>query len=213
MKAVNIKSFKSLLPMVMAFFFGLSVSSCNDSDLADALEGIWLSDEIETAEGDGAKFLQQTYYEFAKTDDAVDGGKFFEEVSGTFTMEDEGLVMSGTVISRISGTWEVLMGDLCLTYDMSSLTVDVADVDASLADDADEVSQLAFMDAHASGEFDKANLKEEMQNMVYEDLKSQYQADNDEGNSFSNLKVENGMMSFKTGDIGVMTFRKMLGKN
>ncbi len=213
MKAVNIKSFKSLLPMVMALLFGLSVSSCNDSDLADALEGIWLSDEIETAEGDGAKFLQQTYYEFAKTDDAVDGGKFFEEVSGTFTMEDEGLVMSGTVISRISGTWEVLMGDLCLTYDMSSLTVDVADVDASLADDADEVSQLAFMDAHASGEFDKANLKEEMQNMVYEDLKSQYQADNDEGNSFSNLKVENGMMSFKTGDIGVMTFRKMLGKN
>lgn len=205
----NIKLGKNLLCVVMALLLCMAMSSCNDSDLAEALKGTWLSDEMEFTESDGSKFVQQTYYEFTKTDDVIDGGKFYEEVSGTFTAGDEGLVLTGTVVSRVTGTWDVTMGELYLTYDLSSLTVDVDDASASLADDADEDAQWAFMDAQASGEFDKASLKKELRNMAYGDLKSQYQTENDEDDPYSDLKVEDNVMSFKTSDIGVMKFRKI----
>lgn len=108
--------------------------------------------------------------------------------------------MTCTATSNITGEWEVLMGDLKLTYDLSSLDVTIDDIDARLSSDADDIAREAFADAQDAGMFDADD--EENRQMVYEELRAQYQADNDEDTYYSDLKVEGGVLSFDTGDFG-----------
>lgn len=158
----------------------VALTSCGDSDLADAMIGRWQG-EFEATDDDGATSEQSLAFDFTTSDDIMDGGKFTEQRTETFTFEDEGLVMTCTATANITGEWEVLMGDLKLTYDLSSLDVTIDDIDARLSSDADD---------------------EENRQMAYEELRAQYQADNDEDTYYSDLKVEGGVLSFDTGDFG-----------
>ena len=183
-----------------------ALTSCGDSDLADAMIGRWQG-QIEAIDADGAISEQSLTYDFTTSDDIIDGGKFTEQRTETFTFEDEGLVMTCTATSNIAGEWEVLMGDLKLTYDLSSLDVTINDIDARLSSGADDIARDAFADAMEAGMFDAGD--EDNRQMVYEELRAQYQADNDSDTYYSGLKVEGGVMSFDSGDFGRVEFHRI----
>ena len=180
-KIIIMKTKKTMKTCLMAAVLCVvALTSCGDSDLADAMIGRWQG-EFEATDDDGATSEQSLAFDFTTSDDIMDGGKFTEQRTETFTFEDEGLVMTCTATANITGEWEVLMGDLKLTYDLSSLDVTIDDIDARLSSDADD---------------------EENRQMAYEELRAQYQADNDEDTYYSDLKVEGGVLSFDTGDFG-----------
>ncbi len=182
----------------------LSLVSCGDTDLANAVTGKWRGTMEYTDEG--AKIKQVVSYDFIKSEDVVDGGKFVEKVRETMTFEDIGLIMTCTATSTISGEWEILVGDLNLTYDLSTLEVNIEDVDGHLADDADDVAYEAFLEAQASGMFDESK---EAYDMVYDESRRQYQTSNDEGSSYSDVKIDGNTMTFYTGDVGKVIFHRI----
>ncbi len=199
-KIIIMKTKKTMKTCLLAAVLCVvALTSCGDSDLADAMIGRWQG-EFEATDDDGATSEQSLAFDFTTSDDIMDGGKFTEQRTETFTFEDEGLVMTCTATANITGEWEVLMGDLKLTYDLSSLDVTIDDIDARLSSDADDIAREAFADAQDAGMFDADD--EENRQMAYEELRAQYQADNDEDTYYSDLKVEGGVLSFDTGDFG-----------
>lgn len=55
-----------------------ALTSCGDSDLADAMIGRWQG-QIEATDADGAISEQSLTYDFTTSDDIIDGGKFTEQ--------------------------------------------------------------------------------------------------------------------------------------
>lgn len=197
----------------------LGFTSCSDAKLAKEMEGTWHV-TLNMKDYEGTPYTQEQFYEFTNVkSDSKDGGTFIERTVNPIEEEVEGIAVKYTATSVISGEWEVLFGDLYMTYNLSSFDVFVDDVDYKFSDNIDYGTALDYMGAAiASAMFgqeliDKEELAKEIRKEVYKSLYEEYEqqnrADREEGASYANLKIENGIMSFDTYDIGRMQLNRV----
>ncbi|OKZ18675.1 MAG: hypothetical protein BHV77_13035 [Bacteroides sp. 43_108] len=196
-----------------------ALTSCGDAELAEKAEGTWQT-TLNMKNEEGMPYEQTQIYSFTNDKNSgKDGGTFVEYLTNVAKEEEEGIVVNYTVTSTITGSWEVLFGDLCITYNLSSLDVNVNEVNYKLSDDVSPGMALdywsASIDAAMEGYelIDRSELKKEIRKEVYNSLLDEYEkfnADREEnGSVFADLKIENGIMSFMTSDVGCMEFKRV----
>lgn len=194
---------------------GIALTSCNDEKLAKSADGKWatsltLKDEYGTPYTQG-----QTYvFNYVKSD-SKDGGSFTEQTETAMTEEEDDFEVSYTAKTSIRGEWEIIFGDLYMTYDLSSLDVAITDVDYKLSDGTDFSTRLDYAEAAIGAAMfgqeliNKKELAEEIRKNAYKSFYEVYESSNDEGSYYEELKIENGVMSFQTSDVGRMRLRKV----
>ena len=195
------------------FFIGVSLlfTSCNDTKLAQQLDGIWTGGYNVSYDDGSKEHIKETLkFSFNENSDN-DNGTFTEVLEGKMHISDDDGTMTCNYRSRIEGRYEVLAGDLYLYYNMSTLAVDVDENDIDISFDH-ALDQLEY--EAASVEYITSTLrspKEEMakeaKKEIYRTLFHQYkQTDEDVG--FLDLKVSDTEMSFDTEDMGRFTFHR-----
>ena len=199
--------------IVLTLLCCLALSSCNDEKLAKQMEGTWQG-SYRTVYDNGAKERVEKVltFHYDENDEWNDGGTFVEELYGT-SNDIELIFADGTVDcryrSRIKGTWSVDFGDLYLTYNVTTLEVEInnSDVDLKLDRFTDQLNMAGYMLETLSDP--KDDIVKEAKKSLYKDLFHQYKQSNADEAAFGDLKVSANELSFETDDLGRMTFRRV----
>ena len=145
---------------------------------------------------------------FEKTDDY--SGSFIEErnirVEG---VEDEDITASFVAHSRVNGTWEVMVGDLYLKYQLSTLRVSVDGESAKFnyASPIYEMKKYSYWAATLRNP--EIDFVEALRKDVYSSLFDDYQEITREDLPFTDLSINENIMTMKTGDSEIMTYQRM----
>ena len=168
-----------------------SLSSCDDSRLAEAADGTWES-SFKVKDEYGTPTACHQIYEFEHIkSDYTDGGNFTEYRTMQCQEQEEGITATYTVKYQVEGEWEIIINDLYLTYDLQSLEVSVEDLKCN--------SFFADIDY----------LTEEIRKNAYKSLYDDCEAFNDEDGCYPNLEVDDKTMSFETSDVGRIEFTRI----
>lgn len=202
--------FVNTLTKVLMALFVICLSSCGDAELAKKANGVWQT-SIEVTEDDGTTYPQTVTLNFTYADSKTkDGGTFVERVVSHLEEEEGEIVVNCTTTSTISGEWEVLMGDLHMTYNLSSLNVSITDLDFDISDDTDLYATSMYgLDTSI-----KNGIKDEIQREIYKNMHDEYSETNgNEGNGirYTDLSIENDIMSFNTLDNGNIELTRVNG--
>lgn len=206
------RSFLFVITCLVLFF-----ASCDDADLAKKADGTW-GTTVNMKDNEGNPFSEQWIFKFKHVeDDYKDGGTFVEQWHAAMKEEVDGLQVSYTYTTSISGDWEVLVGDLYLKYRLNTLEVSIEDVDLGLSEDADlenvlEIMGIGFEAAFTGKDVEKL-LKKEIRKNIYQSMYGNYEEQNNDseenGACFQNFMVNDDMLSFDTFDIGVVKFKRL----
>lgn len=195
----------------------ITLSSCSDSQLAQKAAGCWQGEfNLKNEEGQPYS-LTTTYCFHYRENSEKDGGTFVQSNRALQQFREEGVVVEATVISEIKGSWEVLFGDLSLTYKLSSLEVRVTDVKYRISQKADMDTQFGIIEheltsAFTGGASMKELLAEEIRKESYQSLYAQYLNDNEEENLYTGLEIKDDTLSFETMDEGIVRFVRIDNK-
>ena len=207
---------KTLLQVITIMSFTLT--ACEDAKLAKEASGTWettlnLKDEY------GTPYDQHQTYTFQYIeDDMKDGGTLIECTETTLTEESDDIEVTYTAKTSIQGKYELIWGDLYITYNLSSLDVVISNVSYKISDTADLSTQLDYAQAAIGmallGQelINKDELAEEIRKNAYKSFYETYEASNEEdeeGACYKEVKIENGTMSFVTSDVGRMHLKKV----
>ncbi len=178
----------------VAMFIALFMTSCNDEDLAKAAHGVWTTGELVEIDDDGEPINYCTTYIFKYNPNAkYDGGTFVEMCEFTTHPEHDDLITEFSATVTISGRWEIIYGDMVLTYNLSSLDVAVDNYDVTLSDDADYSTYLWYEEMHSKM---KREMPEEHRKATYQMFYTDYQENNEQ--RCENLSIDHGFMSYDT---------------
>lgn len=198
---------------ILALLCSLALTSCGDAKLAKQMDGAWKG-SYTVSYDDGAKEEVQKKIIFRYDEDNAteDGGSFVEELYGKMNNIDLEMIdgtMSYRYRSRITGKWEVLLGDLYLTYDIGSLEVKVGkdDIDMKLNRLTDQLNMFNYTLGTLSDPIKE--IAQESQKDIYRELFHQYQESNDPESCYGNIEVSENELRFDTDDLGRMTFRRL----
>lgn len=193
----------------------LAATSCSDADLAKASEGRWVN-TCQLKDDEGIPYTQSTLYTFNHIDsNTKDGGTFVEKIRIEQMLEEDGLSLNYDLVSSVSGEWEIIFGDLYLTYDPSTLEVKMDNFDFNLSADASSEMRLGMAGINLyeslTGEdlLDVEGIKEELREGFYQDLSLKYAETNEEDICYPNLQVEGNSMSFDTEDVGRIELHRL----
>jgi len=102
----------------------LTVSSCSDKHFAKELNGKWMTDYIMSySDGEKDSITEHVTFYYVPNSEK-DGGTFTEtRYYKTNEIEDNDYNYSVKSKSSISGNYEVILGDLSLKYNVSTLVV------------------------------------------------------------------------------------------
>lgn len=181
------------------------MSSCNDISLAEKLDGTWKG-SVTISYDDQSKEVQEVYQKFKYFEDNIDNDGNIVEVRDCQVkdVDLDGMTMDVKYRTYISGTWEVLNGDLYIKYDVSTLKVKISPDDVELHENNALVG-LALLAGMLGGNtpYDIVN---DLQKDLYKDLFHQYQesVDDDGEITYPNLKVEDNNASYDASDIGTL---------
>ena len=180
--------------------YGLAVlcfSSCQDAKLAEQLGGTWHT-SFALKDEDGMPYTEEQDVKFVHIRSNVkDGGRFKEKVTTEIKFEEYTMNVSCKQVCTISGEWEIIGGDLYMEYDLSSLDVEVEDVNRELL--WDDVLDSVF-----GIDYDNM-LAEEIRKNAYRELYEFYSGshkENDKGDCCLDLSIEDNTMSYSTSDLG-----------
>lgn len=183
--------------------------------MAKAAEGQWVN-TCQLKDDEGTPYTQSTMYTFNHIDsDSKDGGTFVEKVRIEQMEEEDGMSLNYSLLSSISGEWEIVFGDLYLTYDPSTLEVTVDNFDFNLTADATTEMRIGMaginMYESLTGEdlLDTEELKKEIQDNYYLAQRQRCVEANEEDNYLSDFQVEGNSMSFGTADVGRLKFHRL----
>lgn len=189
--------------------------SCSDADLAEAAEGQWVN-TCQLKDDEGIPYTQSTLYTFNHIDDGEkDGGTFVEKVRIEQMEEEDGMSLNYSLLSSVNGEWEIVFGDLYLTYDPSTLEVTVDNFDFNLTADATTEMRIGMaginMYESLTGEdlLDTEELKKEIQDNYYLAQRQRCVETNEADNCLSDFQVEGNSMSFGTADVGRIEFHRL----
>lgn len=181
--------------------------SCSDIKLAEKLDGTWKG-SITISYDDQSKEEQVVYQKFDYSDETVDNDGRIVEVRDCQVkdVDLDDMTMDVKYRSYISGTWEILNGDLYIKYDVSTLRVKVNVDDVKLHYN-NALAGLAAL-AGMLGGYSPYDIVNDLQKDLYKDLFHQYQegVDNDGEIGYPNLKVGDNNMSYDTSDVGTIHF-------
>ena len=190
-----------------------AAASCSDGELAEKADGSWIN-KSELTDEDGDPYTQISLITFHHAPDGTtDGGTFVERTYWKQDWEDENLAYSYASTTEVKGEWEIVMGDLHQTYDLSSLTVSLDHFDYKPAN-ADVAWQMLDYTLENLGQdlIDKEEFGEEMRKADYKDMRAHYASHNKEaaeGACFTELKITGETLSFVTDDMGRMTYHSI----
>lgn len=188
---------------ILLLFAGLMLPSCNDGKLTKAAEGTWQT-TLQYKDEYGNPLEQELVYTF-KCGESGDNNHFIEQITQSLEEEADDFIISYTAISTIEGDWEVLLGDLHTTYDMSTLEVTITDVDYELSDNISYDDALDYFESALGAAMfgqeliDTDELAEEIRKEAYKTMYTLYEndnANNEEGGCYPELKIEGDIMSF-----------------
>lgn len=205
---------KRALWMILSML-SLSLAGCGDSELAKKVDGTWYA-KMSTRDYQGTRYTQDVKYTFRYVqDDIKDGGTFSEQITYPLTEDDGEIEVTCKVTTSIEGEWEIIFRDLLLTYHLSTLDMEITDVDYEFTDfdAAGEALGVGFFMAMAGVEtdlVDKNKLAEEIRKEIYPDTYDEYKLANNDGDGsyFEDVQVENGTLSFTTSDAGRVFLKK-----
>lgn len=191
--------------------FFITLSSCSDNNLAQKADGCWQG-EFNLKNEESLPYSLTTIYRFNyKENSEKDGGTFIQSNRALQQFQEDGIMVKATVLSEIKGNWEVLFGDLCLTYKLSSLEVRVTDVKYKISQKADMGTQFGIIEHELASTFTggasmKELLAEEMRKEAYQSLYARYMNDNEEEKLYTGLEINEDTLSFETIDEGIVRF-------
>jgi hypothetical protein len=163
-------------------------TSCKDDKLTKDATGKWKS-EVETDDG-----KENTYY-------LLGGNGQLEETTYYYQHHTEGgIKVIAKFKSTIKGTWEVLLGDLDFSYDLSSLKVEYIGMDFPYLSSLESGLANAFMSGFGQG------LIEEGESELYDNVFDYYQEYSEV--SYPDIKINGNVMTLTTED-GKIKWRKV----
>lgn len=187
--------------------------SCEDADLARSADGLWYL-KLDTKDEYGIPYTENQYLRFHfEESDVKDGGSFRETLQANQSEEEDGIMVTYKVQSTIEGDWEVIWGDLYMTYNLYSLEVKISDMKFSVSDNADIMSQWNALGSIWDLSMSKKQIAEEIRKEVYQNLRQKYEQDNadaeNEGSCYRELQIEGDKMSFTTADFERVTLKRI----
>lgn len=181
----------------------LLANSCNDVKLAQALDGRWEAKYVHSF-SDGEKDTIVASMTFIYDEDESDyDGVFWEDIyCKTNELDDDDYTYSFSYRSSISGTYEVLGGDLYLVYDLSSLEVTLDAKDINLKpkgfDSAWNMLGQGLYSYLNNNESIESSLAKELKKAIYKSQFELYQYNSSEDVCNSDLTIEENVMSYNT---------------
>lgn len=187
--------------------------SCEDADLARSADGLWYL-KLDTKDEYGIPYTENQYLRFHfEESDEKDGGTFSEKLQMDQSEEEDGIKVTYKVQSTIEGDWEVIWGDLYMTYNLYSLEVKISDMKFSVSDNADIMSQWNALGSIWDLSMSKKQIAEEIRKEVYQNLRQKYEQDNadaeNESSCYQELQIEGDKMSFTTADFERVTLKRI----
>ncbi|MDD7597157.1 hypothetical protein ACQRD6_05705 [Prevotella sp. SGI.027] len=185
----------TLLFVIPTLLFVFCVSSCDDTQLAKDICGAW-EGNFSMSYSDQSKDNHTESLIFEKKGDK-DGGTFIERQHIVSKNNELDYATCDYVLdTEISGTWEIIFGDIEMKYNVSSLSVEIEPrsllIHRKTFDDAfDNIVNDAF---RISDEYQL--IKDAIQKDRYSELFKSYQYDG-EGIVFSNVKIQGSKMTFE----------------
>ena len=204
---------------------GFSLLGCeNYAKLAQSAQCIWHT-TMQGRDYEGTPFTQELWYKFVYMPENVkDGGTFIEETTFPYSSSGDGMSIRCYVTTSIQGEWEILEGDLWLTYNLNSLNITIPKLDYKITNyeiwmesqesTTDIFNQFATFLGMLGGkepEVDKNALAEEIRKDIYPEVYFEYEIENNEGigSCYENLQIENDILSFTTSDVGRISLKKV----
>ena len=185
----------------------VSFTSCGDSKMAKELEGEWQAEYTATF-SDGEKDETTEYITFSCQETSNNDDGTFVETRHTRTNEmeygEDTYQLQYT--SRVEGTYSVMFGNLYLTYDLSTLQVNVTPHDVKVTPGSLSSALEMMSDAFETLEDPRKDIARESRKEVYSNLFELYQNNSDA--SFKNLKVNGNTMSYDSED-GDITYTRI----
>lgn len=185
------------------------LSSCDDINLAEKLDGTWKG-SVTISYDDQSKEVQEVYQRFKYFEDNVDNDGNIVEVRDCQVkdVDLDGMTMDVRYRTYISGTWEVLNGDLYIKYDVSTLKVKIGPDDVELHENNALVG-LALI-AGMLGGYTPYDIVNDLQKDLYKDLFHQYSEDvDDDGETvLPNLNVSDDVISYESSDVGTVKLER-----
>lgn len=185
------------------------LSSCDDINLAEKLDGTWKG-SVTISYDDQSKEVQEVYQRFKYFEDNVDNDGNIVEVRDCQVkdVDLDGMTMDVRYHTYISGTWEVLNGDLYIKYDVSTLKVKISPDDVELHENNALVG-LALI-AGMLGGYTPYDIVNDLQKDLYKDLFHQYSEDvDDDGETvLPNLNVSDDVISYESSDVGTVKLER-----
>lgn len=190
----------------------LLLAACGDADLARSADGLWYA-RLNMKDEYGIPYTVDQYLRlyFEESDDK-DGGTFKETMKMQRSEEEDGCKVTYEVHTGIKGDWEVILGDLYMTYDLYSLDVSIKNIEFAPAESSDILSQMDFMgEDYWNLNMNKESIREEMRKTAYQQIMAEYRQHNEEseneGGCYFDLKVEGDQLTFKASDINMKMTR------
>lgn len=196
------------------FFISLIflLSACGDADLARSADGLWYT-RLNMKDEYGIPYTVDQYLRLRfEESDEKDGGIFKETMQAHRSEEEEGCKVTYDVHTSIKGDWEVILGDLYMTYDLYSLDVSIENIEFAPAESSNILSQMDFMgEDYWNLNLNKESIREEMRKTAYRQIIADYRQHNEEseneGGCYFDLQVEGDRLTFKASDINMKMTR------
>lgn len=198
----------SLFFISLIFLF----SACGDADLARSADGLWHT-RLNMKDEYGIPYTVDQYLRLRfEESDEKDGGTFKETMQAHRSEEEEGCKVTYDVHTSIKGDWEVILGDLYMTYDLYSLDVSIENIEFAPAESSNILSQMDFMgEDYWNLNLNKESIREEMRKTAYRQIMADYRQHNEEseneGGCYFDLQVEEDRLTFKASDINMKMTR------
>ena len=206
------KTMKGTLLGCLAIIMAVCLTSCGDSSLAKSMDGTWKG-RITTHYDDQSTEDEDIYLQFNYIESSdKDGGTYIEVREGNakdIDLDDRKLNVHYT--TYIKGEWEVLAGTLSMTPDVSTLKVNVNDDDVKMNYQSFDAAWSDFEDELYSLGGSSREFVSSIQKYLYTELFHEYKSDAETADDefFDDLEVNEGVMSFTTGDAGKTTMKKV----
>jgi hypothetical protein len=163
-------------------------TSCKDDKLTKDAVGKWKS-EVKTDDG-----KENTYYLLGENGQLEETTYYYQHHT------EDGIKVIAKFKSTIKGTWEVLLGDLDFSYDLSSLKVEYIGMDFPYLSSLESGLANAFMSGFGQG------LIEEGESELYDNVFDYYQEYSEV--SYPDIKINGNVMTLTTED-GKIKWRKV----
>lgn len=195
-------------------------SSCDDAELAKKLDGTW-STSHNLKDDEGTPYTEESNIKFKYVDsNDKDGGTFIEKTIDKIEVEESIIKAGFTSEVTISGEWEIIWGNLYMTYNPQSLNVEIKDVRYKLSDDVNPIVALAYLGEISNNItwlqdiiYTKIFVKK-LRKQIYKEMYEYYTSSNeeDENNTtfyFPDIKIGSNDMSYETDDLGRVVYKRV----